>query len=92
MFSNHIGTFDNEKVKQGKGVYIWMGKASEEDETLVEKAKYDGTYKDGLKHGVGRMNFPNGDIFEGEWVDNKVCITIFLSFLLTLLVSLFSLR
>lgn len=68
------GTFDSEKVKQGKGTYIWMGKASEEDETLVQKAKYEGHYKDGLKHGHGRFEFPNGDVYEGEFVDNKVSI------------------
>jgi hypothetical protein len=49
-----------------------MGPASEEDETLVEKARYEGNYKDGLKHGVGKMKFPNGDVYEGEWVENKV--------------------
>jgi hypothetical protein len=49
-----------------------MGPASEEDESLVEKAKYEGNYKDGLKNGVGKMLYPNGDIYEGEWVDNKV--------------------
>ena len=49
-----------------------MGKASEEDETLVEKARYEGNYKDGQKSGVGRMTYPNGDEYEGEWLDNKV--------------------
>jgi hypothetical protein len=59
-------------MKQGNGVYIWMGPGSEEDETPVEKARYEGNYKDGLKSGYGRMKFPNGDLYEGEWVDNKV--------------------
>lgn len=59
-------------MKQGAGIYTWMGPASEEDESLVEKAKYEGNYKDGLKNGVGKMLYPNGDIYEGEWVDNKV--------------------
>lgn len=59
-------------MKQGNGVYMWMGPASEEDETLVEKSRYEGNYKDGQKHGFGKMKFPNGDIYEGEWVENKV--------------------
>jgi hypothetical protein len=66
------GTYDAEKVKQGRGTYIWMGPTSEEDETLIEKAKYEGEYKNGLKHGVGKMKFPNGDIYEGEWFEDKV--------------------
>lgn len=58
-------------MKQGYGVYQWMGPASEEDETPTEKARYEGEYKDGLKHGRGSMRYPNGDLYEGEWVDNK---------------------
>jgi antitoxin component YwqK of YwqJK toxin-antitoxin module len=54
-----------------------MGPGSEEDETPVEKARYEGNYKDGLKHGVGKMVFPNGNVYEGEWFENKV--SIFLS-------------
>lgn len=72
QFSTNLGTYDAEKVKQGYGTYSWMGPASEEDETLVEKARYEGNYKDGLKQGVGKMRFPNGDVYEGEWVENKV--------------------
>lgn len=66
------GTYDAERVKQGLGVYTWMAPASEEDETLVQKAKYEGNYKDGLKSGIGKMLYPNGDVYEGEWVDNKM--------------------
>jgi len=66
------GTYDGERVKQGAGIFTWMGPTSEEDETLIEKAKYDGNYKDGLKNGVGKMVYPNGDIYEGEWIDNKM--------------------
>ena len=66
------GTFDAERIKQGFGTYIWMGPGSEEDETPVEKARYDGDYKNGLKHGVGKMVFPNGNVYEGEWFENKV--------------------
>eukprot|EP01035_Chromulina_nebulosa_P027401 gene27401-36041_t len=66
------GNFDAEKIKQGYGIYVWMAAGSEEDETPVEKARYEGDYKDGLKHGFGKMKFPNGDLYEGEWVENKI--------------------
>lgn len=51
-----------------------MGPTSDEDETPTEKARYEGNYKDGLKHGIGKMKFPNGDTYEGEWYENKVRI------------------
>jgi hypothetical protein len=47
-------------------------KVNEEDETPVEKARYEGNYKDGVRCGVGKMVYPNGDTYEGEWLDNKV--------------------
>jgi len=73
FFFHYKGTFDNERVKQGEGTYVWMGPASEDDpDTLVEKARYTGNYKDGQKHGVGKMIYPNGDIYEGEWVENRM--------------------
>lgn len=63
-------------MKQGAGVYVWMAAGGEEDETPVEKARYEGNYKDGLKHGVGKMVYPNGDVYEGEWYENKVRLTL----------------
>ena len=51
-----------------------MAAGSEEDETPVEKARYEGNFKDGLKHGVGKMIFPTGDVYEGEFFENKVRI------------------
>jgi hypothetical protein len=71
IFEILLGTFDAERIKQGQGTFIWM-KTNEEDETSVEKARYEGNYKDGNKCGVGKMIYPNGDIYEGEWLDNKV--------------------
>mmetsp|Transcript_5875 Transcript_5875/g.9678 ORF Transcript_5875/g.9678 Transcript_5875/m.9678 type:complete len:232 (+) Transcript_5875:51-746(+) len=66
------GTFDEERIKQGYGVYVWMAPGGEEDDSLQEKARYEGDYKDGLKHGVGKMVYPNGDVYEGEWFENKM--------------------
>jgi hypothetical protein len=67
-----VGTYDSERVKQGAGTYMWMGPASDDDETLVEKARFEGNYINGVKSGFGKMVYPNGDIFEGEWADDKV--------------------
>ena len=68
------GTFDAERIKQGFGTYVWMGLANEEepDGEKVEKARFEGNYKDGLKTGFGKMVYPNGDIYEGEWVENDM--------------------
>jgi hypothetical protein len=51
-------------------------KPGEEEDTFVEKARYEGDYKDGLRTGRGIMVYPNGDRYEGEWLENKV-ISIF---------------
>ena len=66
------GYYDEEKVKQGKGIYTWMGPTSEDDETLIEKARFEGIYLNGLKTGFGKFKYPNGDLYEGEFLDDKV--------------------
>lgn len=33
-------------------------------------ATYEGTYTDGKKAGTGKMTYPNGDEYTGEWKDN----------------------
>ena len=53
-----------------------MAPGADDPEALVEKARYEGNYKDGIKLGFGKMVYPNGDIYEGEWVDNKVFIVV----------------
>ena len=49
--STFEGTFDEEKLKQGKGKYTWMGPGGEDGEETVVIATYEGEYKDGLKEG-----------------------------------------
>lgn len=49
-----------------------MERASEDDDTLMEAARFEGMYKDGQKTGYGKMVFPSGDIYEGEWFENQV--------------------
>lgn len=66
------GTFDDERVKQGNGSYIWMGPTSADDDTPVEKSKYEGNYINGQKSGIGKMTYPNGDVYEGEWNEDKM--------------------
>jgi hypothetical protein len=66
-----VGSFDEQKLKQGRGVYIWMNEANEDGER-TELARYEGNYVDGKKHGVGKFVFPSGDVYEGEFVNNKM--------------------
>lgn len=80
VINSVVGTFDAERIKQGYGTFVWM-KAGEEDESPSEKARYEGNYKDGVRCGVGKMIYPNGDIYEGEWLDNKVYIALLLFFI-----------
>ena len=32
---------------------------------------YDGEWKDGMRHGKGRMTYSDGDIYDGEWMEDK---------------------
>jgi len=34
-------------------------------------SRYEGQWKDGLKHGRGRFIYPDGDIYDGEWLEGK---------------------
>jgi hypothetical protein len=65
------GSFDSEKLKMGYGVYIWM-EQEVEDEARREKARYEGQYWQGKRQGAGKLTYPNGDIYHGEFVDNQV--------------------
>jgi len=64
------GEFNSEKQKHGAGVYTWM-KLDEESGEAKKVACYEGQYADGKKNGLGKMTFPNGDVYHGEWKDNK---------------------
>ena len=33
---------------------------------------YEGEWKDGVKAGVGLMQYGSGNVYEGEWVDDRV--------------------
>ena len=38
---------------------------------LINRAIYDGEFKDGMKDGYGKMTYPNGNYYEGEWSLDK---------------------
>ena len=62
--SSYTGDF-SEGLFHGKGKFIWIG------ENKDNKERYSGDYKYGKKEGNGKYTFPNGDIYEGEWFENK---------------------
>jgi hypothetical protein len=31
--------------------------------------EYRGFYEDGKFHGLGKLKYPNGDVYEGSWKD-----------------------
>lgn len=64
-----LGTFDEARLKQGQGVYVWVSEPNE-DGDRTEIARYEGSYVDGVKSGIGKLVFPNGDLYEGEFRDN----------------------
>lgn len=66
------GTFNEEKLKEGYGVYVWMSSSEEDDGEVKEVSRYEGNYTNGKKNGIGKMVFSNKDIYEGEWVDDKM--------------------
>ena len=39
---------------------------------LLDKAYYEGQYKDGLKHGKGILNFADGSTYEGDFFMNDI--------------------
>ena len=37
---------------------------------------YDGTWFNDLRHGKGRQQYPNGDVYDGSWELNVVSIEL----------------
>jgi len=71
LFGWFAGDFNTEKQKHGNGMYTWM-EPDEESGEPKKVASYEGKYADGKKNGLGKMTFPNGDVYFGEWKDNKM--------------------
>ncbi len=36
---------------------------------------YEGTWEKDMRHGRGKLTYPNGDVYEGDWELNKVCMS-----------------
>jgi len=48
-----------------------------QDDVVVTKqyddgGMYEGTFKNGLQHGIGTYRLPNGYEYSGEWVDGEI--------------------
>jgi hypothetical protein len=35
------------------------------------RSVYEGAFKDGYRHGKGKIQFVSGNYYEGDWVNNK---------------------
>ena len=40
-------------------------------QTFTNGNKYSGHYKDYKRHGEGKMEYHNGDVYEGKWKDGQ---------------------
>ena len=59
--SLYYGEFDIEKnMKEGRGILIYS-----------DGAKYSGYFKNNMQNIKGTMHHVDGDIYEGEWLDDK---------------------
>jgi hypothetical protein len=81
----YIGQQLKNKTLQGRGAFhsdldghtyigYWESNNREKyGKLLNEKSQivYEGGYKNGKKHGKGKIMLTNGDIYEGDYVDNK---------------------
>lgn len=38
---------------------------------LLLRALFEGQFVNGCKHGEGRMTYPSGNYYEGEWKNDK---------------------
>lgn len=36
-----------------------------------DKSKYEGEWKDDMRHGEGNLNYDNKNKYEGRWIDNE---------------------
>jgi hypothetical protein len=41
-------------------------------EDMVDGSIYEGDYDEGKKKGRGKLKFPNGSYYEGEFLDNQI--------------------
>ena len=70
------GIYDDEKKKQGEGVYTWSQPPPEEGEeeeaaSTAPVSIYSGNFKSGKKHGTGMLTYPDGARYSGSWTKNQ---------------------
>ena len=41
-------------------------------ESWQDGSRYEGGYKEGMKHGHGKYIWNDGSMYEGEWFENKI--------------------
>jgi hypothetical protein len=56
----YVGEINQENKAEGYGIAIWES-----------GHRYEGQWKDGLKHGTGIYFFKNGEKYEGEYIKNQ---------------------
>ena len=84
--STYEGDFNEAQQKHGQGTYTWSYDAIKEVEGVPEWAepeeegepaapqpfmRYAGGYQYGLKHGLGFLEYPNGDTYRGQFAFDK---------------------
>ena len=47
------------------------GNSGLKSDIIIFGHNYTGDLKDGKRDGIGKYNYPNGDTYEGMWVNNK---------------------
>jgi hypothetical protein len=38
--------------------------------------RYEGEWNQGRRHGKGILTFANGDCYDGEWENDRVCLRV----------------
>lgn len=71
------GTFNDARQKHGAGVYTWSTEEGSNpwlpEGGLPEGrvVKYEGSWVEGKRSGVGKITFPNGDRYHGLWDNGR---------------------
>jgi len=68
------GEFNEFKQKHGNGKYsYYIAEKLDEEGEVIEDARaytYEGMFKFNRKEGIGKLTYPNGDVYHGEWLKN----------------------